>query len=170
MEVYRPAIVRLARRRSFQEADADDLAQRVLISVMRAIGTWEKDPKRGAFHHWLFRVARNEMVNMITRSPRVVGRGGTSGREPLEQHPADDDALERLVEDEHCRAIFRWAAEEIRSEFHESTWLAFSLTAVDMISVEEAATTLKKSIGSIYAARSRVMRRLTEKVREFDVE
>lgn len=167
--VYRPAVVRLARRRGLQEADAEDLAQRVLVAVARAIGNWEKDCKRGSFHNWLLRIARNEMINMMTRG-RIVGCGGSSVSEQLEQLPAEQDALETLVEDEHRRAVFRWAADEIRPEFHEATWLAFWLTAIEALPVEEAATEVGKSVGSVYAARSRVMRRLKEKVREFDAE
>jgi RNA polymerase sigma factor (sigma-70 family) len=168
--VYRPAVVRLARQCGLQEADAEDLAQRVLVAVSRAIGSWEKDSERGSFHSWLLRIARNEMINMMTRGRRLVGRGGTSVAEGLEQHPTDDDALETLVEDEHRRAMFRWAAEEIRPEFHEATWRAFWLTAIEALPVEEAAMDLGKSVGSVYAARSRVMRRLKTKVREFDSE
>lgn len=168
--VYRPSILRLARRRGLQDADAEDLAQQVLTSVSRAIGRWEKDRERGTFRSWLVRIARNEMVNAITRRRRDSGRGGTSVLERLQQHPADDREIEGLIEEEHCRAVFRWAAEEVRPEFHEGTWLAFWLTTIEALPVDEAAAELGKTVGSVYAARSRVMRRLKEKVREIDLE
>jgi RNA polymerase sigma-70 factor (ECF subfamily) len=167
---YRPSILRLARRRGLQDADAEDLAQQVLASVSRAIGVWEKDHKRGRFRGWLLRIARNELVNAMTRRRRDAGRGGTSVLERLEQHPADDRAIEALIEDEHRRALFRWAAEEIRPEYHEATWLGFWLTAVEGLPVEAAAAELGKTVGSVYAARSRVMRRLKEEVHEFEQE
>ena len=44
------------------------------------------------------------------------------------------------------------------------------LTAVDGFSVEDAAAEIGKSTGSVYAARSRVMRRLKAKVLEFESE
>ena len=40
--IYRPVIYRLARRKGLQDADAQDLAQQVLISVSLSIGRWEK--------------------------------------------------------------------------------------------------------------------------------
>ena len=168
--VYQPLILRLARRRGLQDADAEDLAQQVLASVSRAIGGWEKDHERGRFRSWLLRIARNEIVNAMTRRRRDLGRGGTSMLERLQQHPADEQAIEELIEDEHRRAVFRWAAEEVRPEFHEGTWLAFWLTTIEALPVEEAAAELGKSVGSVYAARSRVMRRLKEKIREIDLE
>jgi RNA polymerase sigma factor (sigma-70 family) len=168
--VYRPSVLRLARRRGLQDADAEDLAQQVLASVSRAIDGWEKDHERGTFRSWLLRIARNEIVNAMTRRRRGVGRGGTSMLEQLEQHPGDEHAIEGLIEDEHRRAVFRWAADEVRPEFHEGTWLAFWLTTIEALPVEEAAAELGKTAGSVYAARSRVMRRLKEKISEIDSE
>ena len=40
--MYRPVVYRVARRRGLQEADAQDLAQHVLMSVAGAIDQWEK--------------------------------------------------------------------------------------------------------------------------------
>jgi RNA polymerase sigma-70 factor, ECF subfamily len=168
--VYRPAVYRLARRRGLQNADAEDLAQQVMGSVSRAIGNWRKDSARGSFRSWLFRVARNACVNAVTRGPHDAARGGTSVEEQLQQWPAQEDAIERLIEDEHQRAVFRWAAEEVQAEFQEATWLAFRLTTIDGFSVEQAAEELGKSVGSVYASRSRVMRRLKRKVSEFQDE
>jgi len=165
--IYRPAIYRLARRRGLQDADAEDLAQRVLVSVSAAIRTWEKDERRGTFRAWLLRIARNAIINALTRKPRDAAVGGIDLSEQLDAHSPEHSAINELIEDEHRRAVFRWAAAEVRAEFHHTTWLAFQLTAVDGMSVDDAAAELGKSTGSVYAARSRVMRRLKAKVLEF---
>ena len=44
----------------------------------------------------------------------------------------------------------------------------FNLTVLEAVSIDDAARRLKKSKGTIYAARSRVMRRLREAIREFE--
>lgn len=168
--VYRPTVYRLARRRGLQNADAEDLAQQVMDSVSRVIGDWRKDAARGSFRTWLFRVARNACVNALTRCPRDSARGGTSVEWQLQLCPVPEDAIERLIEEEHQRAAFRWAAEEVRPEFHDATWLAFWLTTIDGLSVEQVAEELGKSVGSVYTSRSRIMRRLKVKVREFEAD
>lgn len=168
--VYRPAVYRFARRRGLQDADAEDLAQRVLMSVSQAIGSWEKDENRGTFRAWLLRVARNATINALARRPADAAKGGTSVLARLVQQAAKSDAIDELIEDEHRRAVFRWAAAEIRGEFHESSWLAFELTAIRQLAVEDAAARLDKSPGAVYAARSRIMRRLREKVHELGAE
>ena len=164
--MYRPALYRLARRFGLQDADAEDLAQDVLVSVSNAIVHWRKEASRGTFRAWLLTIARNACLNALSRRRPDASRGGTSVLERLEQFPADSE-VEPLIDDEHRRAVFRWAANEIRPEFHEGTWQAFWLTTIEDFSMERAASELGKSVGSVYAARSRVMRRLKTKVCEF---
>src|SRR5437868_12133380 len=70
VQIYRPVIYRLARGRGLQDADAQDLAQRVLMAVAAAIGSWEKSSESVRFRHWLSRVARNAIVNALSRQPQ----------------------------------------------------------------------------------------------------
>jgi RNA polymerase sigma-70 factor (ECF subfamily) len=56
-------------------------------------------------------------------------------------------------------------ARKVRAEFEEATWQAFWMTAVEGASVEEAASSLGRSAGAIYTARSRIIRRLQELAR-----
>jgi RNA polymerase sigma-70 factor (ECF subfamily) len=71
---------------------------------------------------------------------------------------------------EHRREVFRWAARQVRQEFHQETWDAFWLTAVEGRAVEAVAEELAKNAGAIYAARSRVMRRIQDRVTEYEQE
>jgi RNA polymerase sigma-70 factor (ECF subfamily) len=162
--IYRPVVYRLARKRGLQDVDADDLAQRVMMSVRRAIDGWKEDPTRGRFRSWLARIARNATINALTRRPPDVGVGGTSVLGRLETQPEPDRHTQENLQRECRRSFFRRAAERIRPEFHEATWSAFWLTAVDGMAVEEAGRVLGKNVGTIYAARSRVMRRLKDEV------
>jgi len=166
-EIYRPVIYRLACRKGLQHADADDLAQQVLVAVARVIDRWESDPQRARFRTWLSRVALNAVINALTRGSPDRGSGDSGLHEFLDARPAADDGpASELVRVEHRREVFRWAARQIRPEFHPVTWDAFWLTAVEGCDVDEAARRLNRSCGSVYAARSRVMRRLKEKVQE----
>ncbi len=167
-EIYRPVVFRLACRRGLQAADADDLVQQVFSSVARVIDTWEIDPKRGRFRTWLSRVATNAILNALARARPDRGSGDSKLHDLLEAQPAVAGADSEMIRAEHRREIFRWAARQIRPEFQADTWDAFWLTAVEGREVADVAREVQRTCGAIYAARSRVMRRLREKVGEWE--
>ncbi len=176
--IYRPAVYRMARRRGLQDADAEDLSQRVLVAISQKIADWRPTSPHGAFRAWVSVIARNLALNALTRARLDTAKGGTSVVERLARQPdreesvreqRGEDVTGREFNDECRRAVFRLVSEQIRGEFQEPTWQAFWLTAVEGMPIAEAARRLGKSIGVIYAGRSRVMRRLKEKVREFEL-
>ena len=83
-----------------------------------------------------------------------------------EESPGGPDS--DLLRLEYHREVFRWAARQVRPEFREETWNAFWLTAIEGRSIDDAAKQLAKNPGALYAARSRVMRRIQEKVKEYE--
>ena len=167
VQIYEPLIYRLARAKGLQHADAQDLCQDVFRGVAGAIERWDPDPAKGSFRGWLFRIARNLLVNFLARQPRGGrGTGRTSVQELLEAQPADDGHAQAEFAAEFKRRAFRWAAERIKEEFTDSTWRAFWRTGVDGQPVAETAKELGLSPGAVYVARSRVLARLRERVEE----
>ena len=167
--IYRPVIYRLARRRGLQDADAQDLAQRVLIAVASAVGRWEKSADESVrFRHWLRRVARNAIVNALARQPPDRAAGGSSAHDLLAEQPDADPAADDLIELEYRRELYRRAARQVRADVEPDTWRAFEMTVVESRAIEESAAELGKPVGTIYAARSRIVRRLRTAVQELE--
>lgn len=158
--IYRPMIYRIARRSGLQDSDAEDLAQRVLLSISRAIVDWEKDPARGSFRSWLSRVARNAIINFVTRGPREMAVGGTDFLAACGSVPSPVDGVEQLIREEHARSRLRAAASQVKATVTPSTWDAFWMTTVEGTSIEDAGAKLGLSSGAIYGARGRVMKQL----------
>jgi len=169
-EIYQPVIYRLARRKGMQHADAEDLAQLVLMAVAKAVERWEHDPRRARFRTWLHRVARNVILNALQRGKPDRGSGDSGLLALLDKQPGKEGPDSDLIRLEYRREAFRRAAQQIRDEFQPATWDAFWLSAVEGHSGEEVARQLGRTRGSIYAARSRIMRRMKEKVAELDEE
>lgn len=174
-EIYRPVILRLALAKGLQPADAEDLSQDVLLRVSAAMEKWEPDGT-AKFRTWLHTVTRNAALNAITRAKPDRARGGDSNVDLLAQQPgavagqaAGDSCEQDVFSIETRREIFQWAARRVRGEFSEPTWLAFWSTAVESVSIEDAAQKLGRTRGAVYAARSRVMRRLAATVAQFDL-
>jgi RNA polymerase sigma factor (sigma-70 family) len=166
--IYRPVIYRLARRRGLQDADAQDLAQRVLMAVASAIGSYEKSNESVRFRHWLRRVARNAIVNALSRRPHDRAAGGTTVQELLMEQPDVDPESDAQIELEYRRELYLRAARIVRTDVEPETWRAFEMTVVENRSINQTAVELDKPVGTIYAARSRIMRRLREAVRELE--
>ena len=58
LAIYRPVVLRMALRRGLQHADADDLSQRVFLSVARKVSDWEPNNAETRFRNWLGRIAK----------------------------------------------------------------------------------------------------------------
>jgi RNA polymerase sigma-70 factor (ECF subfamily) len=167
--IYAPLIDRLARARGFQEADAADLAQEVFRAVAGAIDRYDPDPALGSFRAWLFRIARNLMINLLAaRRIRPQATGGSDVQSLLQELPSPDGAETALFDLEYRRSLFQWAAGQVRGEFREPTWRAFWLTAVDGREPAEAAVEVGISVGAVYIARSRVMARLRTLIQQVE--
>ena len=163
--IYEPLVYGLARRKGLQDADARDLCQDIFRAVAGAVERW--DPARGSFRAWLSRIARNLLINFVTRrqfQPR--GSGATSVQEILEAQPAVDASATALFEAEYQMQLFRWAADEVRGQFAPTTWQAFWQTAVEDRPPAEVAAELRLSVGAVYVARSRVLARLRRRIEQ----
>ena len=164
--MYRPVVYRMARRRGMQDADAQDLTQRVFFAISQAIEGWEPNPNRPPFRAWLVTVTRNAITKALSRRRPDVGAGSSSVMDLLDAVPADDPQTTAEFVSESRREAYRWASEQIRPEFSDATWLLFWETAVQGRSVAEVASATGRSAGAIYMARFRVLRRLKGKIQE----
>lgn len=166
-DIYRPVIFRLAKLKGLQTSDAEDLTQQVLINVARAIDGWQPDPHRAKFRTWLRTVADNAILNALTRQRPDRAIGGDAGHAALTIQPTPA-ANSKLLKIEYRREVFVQVSQQIRSEFSDDTWAAFWRTTVDEIDIDDVAKELGRTRGSVYASRSRVMKRLRQKVEEYD--
>ncbi len=169
--IYEPLVYNLARRKGLQDADARDLCQEVFRAVAGAARRWTPNPERGSFRGWLYRIARNRLLNSL-RSERRRGRagGGTDIERLLEQEPDPagnhDHESSREIDTEYRRRLFLLAARSIERDFSRSTWQAFWQTAVLSREVAVVAAELGLSAGAVYIAKSRVLARLKGRVQE----
>lgn len=171
--IYRPVVYRMARGRGMQHADAEDLAQSVFASVANAIDKWNPNNDGPRFRNWLGRITRNAIVNVLTRVRPDRAAGTSTVAQTLDAIPAagwtgksDDSGLRlELLKESRLEAI-RWAANELQSEFTETTWAIFQATAMEGRPAAEVAVIHGRTIGAVYAARCRVAARLKTKVEE----
>ena len=80
----------------------------------------------------------------------------------------DDDSI--WWDQEHERRLFAWAAEQVRPTVEPATWQAFWGTAVEGQAAKEVAAALGLSVAAVYMAKSRILARLKEIVRQAEGE
>jgi len=168
VSAYELFLRQLVGRQGVAEQDLPDVTQQLLTAIARSIEGWRDDGNPASFRRWLHRVARNVVIKFMMRERRQVGGlGGTDFVELLQQIPekASEDQI-RAYEHE----LIVWAADQVRGEFHATSWKAFWETLVAGRSVGEVAQDLGVTPGSIYMSRSRIMARIRVKIREVDEE
>lgn len=158
--VYGPIIRGYCRRRGLQEADAADMGQEVLSQVARSIAGFEYLPARGRFRDWLGRVTRNK----ITRFFEIRGREGSALETDNPSALLEDSGEDAEWSAEYHSRILKVALERIRDDFENKTWEAFERIWCSDCPAPEVARTLGMTIDSVYAAKSRVLRRLRMEV------
>lgn len=169
VSIYEPFVYRFARRGGLQDADARELVQNVLIAVARAVGRWKPDHEQGRFRTWLFRIARNQLIDVLNRRQRQNTATGVSGFSDLLDHKrVAEMTSESELRKAHRQELFRWAAERVRTVVKPASWKAFWMTAVDNCDPEVVAAELNLSVGAVYIARSRVLARLRDEVGKWE--
>ncbi|WP_162006643.1 RNA polymerase sigma factor [Roseimaritima sediminicola] len=168
VELYTPVIQRVAKQRGMQPADADNLVQQVMLKVAQSISAWLDREDRGPFRAWLVRIARNESIDLLTR--RTTKGLGVTGDEANAawENAKQADQIATFIDREYEQAVFDWAAQQVRQTVQPQTWLAFWLTHVDGLSVQQAAERLNVRTANIYFGRSRVMLRLRELIQQYE--
>jgi len=166
-QLYAPLVYSYALKHGFQDADVSDIAQEVMCTVAKSIGSFDYDRSKGSFRGWLVTVARNCIRKRWDQMRRhAIATGMTAVLEEQLQDPSEESLSQ--WDHEYALRVFHWAAESVKGEFKESTWKAFWSTTIEGRSIESTAELLGISVGAIYVARSRVLARIKGVVAEFD--
>lgn len=163
VELYSPLIRGYCMRRGLQEADACDVAQEVLAQVSRSIRTFEYEPGRGRFRDWLGTITRNKIARHVAvraRGDQPVGGGPSADLIESVSSPEADTLWSSAFHDR----VLQVALARSRVDFEPTTWAAFEGVWLDARPAAELAHSLGLKIEAVYAAKSRVLRRLREEV------
>ena len=165
-DLYRPTILRWARRRCTHEADAEDVAQIVMVKMLQALP--EYDPERGRFRSWLQTIVYRAAADFNRGlANRVEGAavGGSEFQERLGRFPGGD-ALEELAsslsEATAQDALVIATLAKVRADTTEKAWLAFEYLFQSDRPATDVAAELGMRIGAVYQAKYRI-RNLLEK-------
>jgi RNA polymerase sigma-70 factor (ECF subfamily) len=159
VDLYTPLLYFWACRMGLSGHDAADLVQDVFVTLVRKLPEFQYDPGK-SFRSWLRTVTENRWRDLQRRracAPRVDGQAA------LEAAVVPDGAA-ALWESEYRQFLLARAAQVMQAEFQPATWRACWALVVEERNGAEVAAELGMSVDAVYAAKSRVLRRLRQEL------
>lgn len=169
VEVFSPIIYRWSRQAGLSGADASDIVQDVFTSIARRIHTFERQKEKGSFRSWLATITRNQIRDYFRRKARHPdGHGGTEAMvRMMDVATPESDSLEKSISVEALNSrLPQRILEIVKSECDAKTWKAFWMTTIEEVSASVVAEKLEMNITSVYQAKSRILRKLRERLNE----
>lgn len=165
--LYAPLIYLWCRQKHLQPSDAEDVVQEVLRTVVLRVAEFERTRAEGSFRGWLRTITRHKVGDFIRATQRrsqvsadiTLFEPIAAPSEPPEEAAGDTIAAE-------TRLIFNRVLELVRAGFEERTWQAFLRVVMDGVAPQDAADELGMSVESVYQAKSRILRRVRDELRE----
>jgi RNA polymerase sigma-70 factor (ECF subfamily) len=159
VDLYTPLIYLWACRMGLQTSDASDLVQEVLLTLVEKLPVFSLEPGK-SFSAWLKTVTVNRWRDLLRR--RQAALPGSSPI-PVEEITASDDA-NALFEWEYRQYLVGRAVHVMQCDFQPSTWKACWAMVVEGTPAAQVARELGLTVAAVYAARSRVLRRLRQEL------
>jgi RNA polymerase sigma-70 factor (ECF subfamily) len=165
---YGAQVLRWCRKWHLQEADAQEVAQNVLLKLADKMRTFQYDPSR-SFRAYLKTLTNYALCDFLEsrKRPGAAGAGGSTALERLHTIAARDDLLDGLKA-AFDQELVEEAMQRVRPRVEPHTWEAFNLTAIEGLSGAEVAHQLGLKVATVFKARSKVQRMLREEICKLD--
>ncbi len=165
VETFGPIVYRWCRTSGIAENDASDVVQEVFASVARGIDGFERQKESGSFRSWLATITRNRVRDHFRKlAGRQPAEGGTEALIRLQQKA---DSLDESIDgDSISSPLVRQVLKSVEIEFEPATWNAFWMSTMENQPASLVAETTGLSIASVYQAKSRVLRKLRQRLSE----
>jgi RNA polymerase sigma factor (sigma-70 family) len=166
VEQYGRHIYRWCRQWKLQDADAEDVAQEILLKLARKLRDFDYDPK-SSFRSWLKTVAHHAWRDFVADRSRARPIGSEQIWELLQSVEAREDLIQKL-QGAFDHEMFEAAKIQVRLRVAPHTWEAFRLVAIEGLPVTEVAAKVHMKVPMVYVAKSKVQKMLQEEIQKLD--
>ena len=164
---YGPAIRGWLTHWGLQEADAQDVAQNVLMRLTAKLPQFKYDPSK-SFRGWLKTLTHHAWHDFVTEAGyRTRGSGDTSVLDQLQSIEAREDLAAR-VEATFDKELLEMALLRAKARVADNTWLAFKLAALDGVPPQAVADQLGVRVSQVYLAKHRLQKLVQEEIRSLE--
>ena len=159
VQLYTPLLHHWACRLGLSSQDAADFVQEVLTRLIQQLPHFAYDRRR-RFRGWLWTVTLNVWRLQRRRRQPIPGIADVDDL----AEAAVPDGVEELTEAEYRQYLTDRALRLMQAEFQPATWKAFWQCVTCGRSAADVGAELGMSVAAVYAAKSRVLRRLREEL------
>jgi RNA polymerase sigma-70 factor (ECF subfamily) len=161
-KAYLPLITGWLRRQSIRPQDADEISQEVMIVVLKRLVEFEHSGNVGAFRSWLRKITAFQIRSYTRKHLKLLPVGGDTFHKHVQALEDDASELSREWDRRHDQHVVRGLLEWVQTSIEPKTFQAFKKLVLDELPAERVADELKMSLGSVYSAKSRVMRKIRQ--------
>ncbi len=165
--VYRPWMLGWLRRQGLGDADAEDLAQDILLVVWKELPYFRHNQRRGAFRAWLRTIAVHRLRDALrARRYRPLATGDQQVFDRLRELEDPASPLTMQWELEHDRHVVGRLLALLEPDFQPATFDAFRRVMLQGKAPAQAARELGISVNAVLLAKSRILARLRQEGRD----
>jgi len=154
--IYETLLQKWLRAAGLQQADRDDLSQRVMEVLVCRLPQFEHNGRPGAFRAWLRGITVNFLREFWRKKPTPESSS------VLDQLVDPHSDLSKLWDQQHDRHVLRSLLDLVQMEFTDSTWRAFRRLVLDGVPTRTVAAELQITVNAVLLAKSRVLGRLRQ--------
>lgn len=154
--LYQPLLDVWLGAAGLQEADRDDVRQRVLTVLVKQLPEFKHSGRVGAFRAWL----RGIVTNLLREHWRTRPTPATESF--LAELVDPQGSMSRLWDEQHDKHVLQGLMKVVRPEFADKSWLAFRRIALDGAAARDVAAELELSVNAVLIAKSRILARLRQ--------
>jgi RNA polymerase sigma-70 factor (ECF subfamily) len=127
---YQPRLLAWCRAHGMQPADADDVAQDVLLRAARRLRSFDYD-RAGNFSGWLRAAWRSAWLDFLHARGKPGARGSGDSEAQRLLAEAEADGLAASLRDELDREVLQEALERVRAQVSPRDWEVFRAVALE---------------------------------------
>lgn len=161
--LYEPFVHGWLLRFGVNRQEVPDLCQDILTTLVEHLPSFRHSGRPGAFRAWLRTVTVNRaQLYWRDQGYRAKAPGGSDFCRLLEQLQDPDSSLSKEWDLQHQRHVLEGLLDGLAAEFEPATLGVFRRVALQGEDVSQVAEAVGMSVGAVYIAKSRVLRRLRE--------
>jgi RNA polymerase sigma factor (sigma-70 family) len=166
---YWRLVYNMAMRAGLTDAEAQDVVQETVISVMKSMPGFNYDASKGSFKGWLMRLTQWRIVDQFRKRQKGI----------KQQSPASDadevDAIANVVDpaaskletawnEEWERNLLEAAVEKVKAQVDPKQYQIFDLYVIKQWPVMRVVRILKINPGKVYLAKHRIGKLLQDEI------